>query len=208
MPTTNDQIRTILAKAETEIKSVIARELDAGNFSQVERIARIGDALSELARIGAGSTLPTASRNTGPANNTVTMPAKRNTKPSKPRRSSKKASKYPRFERDGSRLIKIGWSKKSREEYEHRATREVAQAFARALWDTTEPGKTFTMEQVLPVQDSSGDELPDYQSYLSLAWLRSEGAIEKMGRDGYVLIFQDMDTETFDTLWNQLPERP
>ena len=119
-----------------------------------------------------------------------------------------KAGKYPRFERDGGRLIKIGWSKKSREEYEHRASREVAQAFARALWNAMEPGKTFAMEEVLPVRDSAGDELPDYQSYLSLAWLRSEGAIEKLGRDGYVLRIQDMDTETFDTLWSHLPERP
>ena len=48
--------------------------------------------------------------------------------------------------------------------------------------------ETFTMEDVLPLFDAdSGREVPSYQAYLVLAWLRSAGVVVQHGRQGYSL---------------------
>ena len=41
------------------------------------------------------------------------------------------------------------------------------------------------MEDVLPLGYAGGKEIPSYQAYLALAWLRSVEAIRKDGREGY-----------------------
>ncbi len=202
----DEKIRSILHEAEASLKAVIAGELEAGRFSQVARIAGIGDALSELVGSVHPSHASVSNKIANRADATLPKPVQRKARPAKSRRASITAH-FPRFERDGERLVKVGWSKKRREEYEHRAPREVVETFARVLWVTARPGNTFTMETILPVHDSSGDELPSYQSYLSLAWLRSAGALEKRGRDGYDLVLPDMTSSTFAKLWNKLPQR-
>ena len=41
------------------------------------------------------------------------------------------------------------------------------------------------MEDVLPLHDEEHAEIPSYQVYLSLAWLREIRAVAQHGRDGY-----------------------
>jgi len=122
-------------------------------------------------------------------------------------RPSSGRAKYPRFERDGDKLVKVGWSKKKREQYEHRAPYEVVLACARHLASHALAGKVFAMENLLPVPDASGGEIPAYQAYLTLAWLRQAGAVEKKGRDGYVLRDESLAGDGFDKLWASLSAR-
>lgn len=93
---------------------------------------------------------------------------------------------YPRFRREGSYLVKVGWSKKTRQEYEHRATFEVVLAVAASLDEKTTAGRTASADEVAPsVADGRGDEVPSYQLYLAIAWLRSERLLNRIGRKGY-----------------------
>ncbi len=49
-------------------------------------------------------------------------------------------------------------------------------------------------------------EIPSYQVYLTLAWLRKEGLLERRGRSGYVVMDpQQLETTTAD-LWSTLPD--
>jgi hypothetical protein len=115
-------------------------------------------------------------------------------------------SAYPRFHRDGDRLVKTGWSKKNRESYEHRAPRGTVIAFVRHLVSRVGAGEVFGIEGLLPVPDVSNGEVPAYQVYLTLAWLRTVGAIEKKGRDGYRLVSDGLAEKRLDEYWSQLPE--
>lgn len=48
-------------------------------------------------------------------------------------------------------------------------------------------GTVVSMDGVLPLSADDGSEIPDYQSYLCLAWLRSIGVVDQQGKEGYVL---------------------
>ena len=79
--------------------------------------------------------------------------------------------------------------------------------FAEHLGGQTTSGKTFVMEDLLPVHDNAGEEIPSYQIYLALAWLRHTGAVEKKGRDGYVLRNSELSDGGFEEYWATLPMR-
>jgi len=99
--------------------------------------------------------------------------------------SSKLRQSYPRFRRDNEMLVKIGWSKSSRSEYEHKAPRAVINVLIDAISDVK--SKRFSTEAVFPLRTHDGAVIPDYQSYLCLAWLVDIRAIERDGRQGYRL---------------------
>lgn len=200
------EAKGILADAEKSIRDLMQRELEGRRYSELGELALMADGLARLAR-GVSKPEPTAgsltSVSSAPSHKTTANPLRQKTST---KRSSAKRD-YPRFEREDDKLIKVGWSKKSREEYEHRAPRSAALAFAEYLGTATVKGKTFVMEDLFPVYDATGEELPGYQVYLALAWLRQSGTVEKKGRDGYLRIFDPLDGSLFDILWDQTPER-
>ena len=57
------------------------------------------------------------------------------------------------------------------------------------------------VDDVLLVCDGAGDQLPSYQVYLALAWLRELGAVKKVGREGYVLQGNMIENGGLDELW-------
>lgn len=105
-------------------------------------------------------------------------------------------------------MVKIGWSKSEAKTYEHKAPRAVLQALLRALIRVGAAGKRFTVEGLLPLKDSaSNSEIPDYQTYLTLAWLRNVNLITQHGRQGYSLL-PDFDLEQESNRhWDQLDTR-
>ena len=64
------------------------------------------------------------------------------------------------------------------------------------------------MDDVLPLKDPvSGTEVPAYQSYLCLAWLRSVGIVTQHGRQGYSLAKKDDVAARTEECWRQLATR-
>jgi hypothetical protein len=114
--------------------------------------------------------------------------------------------RFPRFEREGDRLVKIGWSKKNKSTYEHRASQDAVFAVGRHLLSATPAGSTFTMEEISPVPDLSDAEIPSYQVYLTLAWLRHTGTIEKKGCDRYLVRHLASADRELEQLWGRLPQ--
>jgi hypothetical protein len=66
-------------------------------------------------------------------------------------------------------------------------------------------GKRFSMDDVMPLTDpADGSELPTYQIYVALAWLRSVGLIEQHGRQGYSVRKGVNLSTKVDEEWNSL----
>jgi hypothetical protein len=120
------------------------------------------------------------------------------------RRASRDAS-YPRFERQEERLVKIGWSKRDGAEYEHRAPRTAVDAVASTL--LSRHAGPFTMDEVLPLRDAEEVDVPSYQAYMVIAWLRQLHAVERIGNDGYVARHDELTAAAIEAAWRSLPVR-
>ena len=199
---TVQEAKAVLADAEKSLRDLMQRELRAQRYRDLAEVASLADALSGLARGGASP----AGAAAAPTGNLPTR-AESQKAAAKPKRKGKGKKADPRFERDGEKLVKVGWSKKAREEYEHRAPRSAALAFAIHLGKSVQAGKAFLVDDISPVHDSAGEEIPSYQVYLTLAWLRSSGAVEKKGRDGYYVPKPHTIADGFDDIWESLPVR-
>jgi hypothetical protein len=113
---------------------------------------------------------------------------------------------YPKFLRDGEELLKIGWSKREKKVYRHKAPKRVVLLVSEALQQEGLHQKRFVMDQILPIHDPESDsDVPGYQAYLSLAWLRKEKLIIQHGRQGYSLQRDTNLTDAVEERWKLLP---
>ena len=203
--------RNIISNAEEELRRLLGRAAESGDYDSIivltEWARRLRDVLESRAK--EPGCHPTAERVPSPGNgdgggiaSDLLPPEPRNgsTGPrgtpvrrkkraaGLKRRSSSRPSDYPKFLRDGENLVKIGWSKSEKAPYEHRAARRVLGYLVGALQRMGRDRRRFTMDDVLPLKDpEDGTEIPTYQVYLCLAWLRAEKLIVQHGRQGYTL---------------------
>lgn len=118
-----------------------------------------------------------------------------------------KKANYPRFQRDRDELVKIGWSKKEKAEYRHKAPKAVVLSVSEILQRRGVGGERFTFEELLPIRDRDTQaELPSYQAYLTLAWLRKENLIVQHGRQGYSLPPNINLMDALEERWKLLPK--
>jgi len=204
------------------LRDLISRALAEQRYGDVKQIADLADKLAQLLSgngihlsIAASPTRSTESSVPEVAaiadskqneSNGVPTPPKRR-KASAKTRLKKAKSEYPKFVRDVDRLVKIGWSKKNRQEYEHRVPRGAVLAFLRHLSGNVEEAKVFDIEGLLPVQNGAGEDIPGYQIYVVIAWLREAGLIEKKGRDGYFVRNKSVISGDLNELWESLQTR-
>jgi len=207
MDTEKDAI-AILHDAERSLRGLIHKRLTEQRYNDVASIARLADSLSQLLQPASESPSPQG-RGQGegdPPLPVVFRSAQRAT--SAPPRKSKttiKKKEYPKFVREGDRLVKIGWSKTNKTTYEHKAPYEAVTAVVRQLSARVTPGKTFTIEDVVPVPDiSNNGEVPVYQVYLTLAWLRSLGLVVRKAKDGYVAVRGALESDRMGREWDTI----
>lgn len=135
--------------------------------------------------------------------NTASRPRKTGALP----RSKTRKANYPKFFRDREELVKIGWSKKQRAEYRHKAPKAVVLLVAQALEQKGAGGERFTFEELLPFRDrDTGADVPSYQAYAVLAWLRKEELIVQHGRQGYSLAQNISVMGAVEERWKLLPK--
>lgn len=214
-----------LRSAEQQLRSIIAKAAEGGDYDHLSRIAEWakllsvtlnGQPVTEPERIQleaipmppSGNGVlprPATARDRSPA--TVARKAKAG-KRRKAGRSKTANADYPQFVREDESLVKIGWSKSKSKTYEHKAPRSVLRALVQALIRVGSGGERFTVDGLLPLKDTaSSSEIPDYQTYLTLAWLRSVDLITQHGRQGYSLLpGKDLERES-ERFWGQLNTR-
>jgi hypothetical protein len=191
------EITEILGEAEDRLKRRTLVALEENQFADVEVLAVYSGRLSEIIE---SSDVQTASPRRPKGNGGVAAPS-----PAKKKRTSTqvRAGRYPRFERLSDRLLKIGWSKQERSEYTHKAPKTAVLSVAATLRSTN--GDTYTMDELLPISSDAG-EVPSYQAYLVVAWLRSWGAVVSEGRGGYRAPADKITDEAIATHWAALDQ--
>lgn len=181
---TTQKAAEILKEAEEKLAGLAAKASSAREYETASAVLRLALDVKELAEQAQALTAgdrreppPPAGAGGSPA------PASAERAATAARRRRKGA--YPKFRREGDSIVKIGWSKAGKKEYQHKAPKHVLDVLVTKLATLGKSGRTFTMEQVLPLRDTDGNEVPPYQAYVWLAWLRSIGAVIQQGRKGY-----------------------
>jgi hypothetical protein len=104
-------------------------------------------------------------------------------------------------------LLKIGWSKSSASEYEHRVPKAAVDRVLATLAEAAARKDLVRVDERLKALEQSGGEpIPTYQVYVALAWLRKEGLIRQHGRKGYSLA-RPLSARDVEQRWNALEER-
>lgn len=203
----------ILHSAEMGLRSLIEIAINERRYADVARLAEIAQSLektiSQTNSDGAAHELVISSSPKENLLNSQFQEAIINSPDvNLPTKSAKRQSlmKFPKFETERDRLIKIGWSKKDKIPYEHRAAKDLVRAVSLHLAES--PNKyLFKMDDLLPIELDDGSEVPSYQAYLVLAWLRHIGLIDKQGKDGYQWVVESFDEQAFDKAWNSTTPR-
>ena len=125
-----------------------------------------------------------------------------------PIKSQPKKADYPKFLREGSNLVKLGWSPSEKSEYEHKSPKRIIPLLVAEISKTGSNGRRFSMDKVLPLVDpTDSSRVPDYQVYLCLAWLKTLGFLTQHGRQGYSLTTRAPIEPLIETHWAALSTR-
>jgi len=198
----------LLDECEQGLRKLVAESANEGDYVGVHRIAGLAKGIAALAKEGRAMIL-TDERSDSAAQTARaingTAPPFATTAGRKPRAV---ADAYPKFFRRGDELVKVGWSKKERKEYNHRAPRSAVDAVALALKQVGAKGKLFNGDALLPLKNlADSGVVPDYQAYVALAFLRFIGVVEQHGRRGGYTLGADKPIEsTITAAWPELAE--
>jgi hypothetical protein len=198
-----DRATGLLRRAEAELRKIVSDAATAGDYGSVVQVTAWARGVSEMLR-GVSSQGVTAGRES-----TANMPSRKGQRatPSNALAHPSPANGYPRFFRQGDRVVRVAWSKREKKEYEHKAPAAVVRALTVSIANKGADGRVFSMQELLPIRDSEGAEVPAYQAYAGLAFLRHVGLIEQHGRQGYST---DRPAELWskvDAVLKDLPER-
>jgi hypothetical protein len=211
MSTTGKAIR-IIRDAEISLRELLSKAAANGEYAAV---MQVGEWASDLARIISKATDSTGSKEAAVDPVIGSLPraalatkGKQRSRATGAGRSHSNSPRYPVFVKEGGNLVKIGWSKSEKAQYEHKAPRRVLTLVASALSKVAAGSRRITMEKVLPLTDrANGSDIPSYQAYLCLAWLRSVGLVTQHGRQGYSIPKGLILEAGVEERWQQLIER-
>ena len=215
-----EQALNLVRGLEKSLRKLVADAAAEGDYEAVLLLTSLAKGAAELsadAEDNPSTAGDMAGRASGRATRQTSAPAPRGgTKQAavpvrlKGRRKSKKKrkrrSEFPKFRRQGSILVKIGYSKRSGM-YTHRAPKEILQVATKAMAQAGDGGKLFTVDDIMAViEGNSGPEVLGYQVYLCLAWVKHEGLVEPKGRQGYRVPAGTSLPKAVEERWNILPE--
>lgn len=188
-----------LQKAETKLRDIVAKAAAEGDYEGVVQIASWAKAIRDLVET---KTTTRANGTDIVATNggvTAVVQAKNGRAPRK-----RQADDYPRFFRKGDELLRVAWSRRARSEYQHKTSEAVLKSVTDTLSRLGRKGRIFSTDEVLPLRDPQGAEVPAYQVYVCIALLKMTGLIEQHGRQGYSISTPDEFTDAVDAIWRKL----
>ncbi|WP_231749904.1 hypothetical protein [Tautonia plasticadhaerens] len=114
---------------------------------------------------------------------------------------------YPRFHREGEKLVKIDWSGKKRVEYRHACCLEDVVLLASRLCQRSRAGEPVKLSEITPLETDEGRPLPNHQVYAAVDWLKEIGLLEKHGRKGYMMPDVSDLEGRIAASWSRLPDQ-
>jgi hypothetical protein len=193
-----------LRDCEAVLRRLVAEAAAEGDYEAVIKITGWATSLRHLSAgqpLEVGRSHAQAQPSRSPARRTA-VPA-RSARP-RSRAASPPSSVYPRFIRRESELVKIGWSKRSHSEYEHRASRQMVNRTVELLIENAKDDELLRIEALLPAMGVH-ENMPIYQVYVVLAWLRAEDLVKQHGRQGYSLVDARALRTQIEDRWQALP---
>ena len=182
----------VLRHCESELRRLLTAAANVGDYDSVLKLTSWARQLASLAA--------SASDNTIAQKGSITVGTTSSTRPVK-------RMEYPRFGRRGGSLVKVGWSKREKKEYEHKALKRAVDVLISTLIRAGANGRIFKADDILPLADTDdGTEIPAYQVYLILAWLRNLGLIDQHGRQGYSITKPKELSGVVESAWQALSE--
>lgn len=185
------QAKKALDECESELKKLLESGARKGDYDAVEKLISLARHVRNLAE-----TIPINNSNVTPAD----MPAI-----SMHVRQDKKLPEYPRFIKRNNYLIKVGWSKSEKQEYEHKSPKNVLDMLVKILSERPVDGPLIQTSEIWPMHDSEDNtEIPKNQVYVALAWLKQLGLVQQHGRQGYQIPQAKKLSQTTKTAWESL----
>ena len=197
-----DRATGLLRRTEAELRRIVSDAATAGDYGSVVQVTAWARGLSEMLHGVSPQKL-----NAGRESTATTLSKKGQRAPRNALAHAPPANGYPRFFRQGDRVVRVAWSKREKKEYEHKAPAAVLRALTLSIANKGADGRVFSMEELLPIHDGEGAEVPAYQAYAGLALLRHVGLIEQHGRQGYSTDRPAELWSTVEGVLKNLPER-
>ncbi len=202
-----DFIKNVLRQTEDQLAVRLKEVVENRQYAAAAQLASVSEEVRAMVHSVESAAQPPDPREMRPSGDTESAaprlakaPVPTGPYPGRPERRA--SGRYPRFVRSEGRLVKVGWSKRDQAEYEHRASEASVRAVVAAVRELE--SREFSMEELMPVYGRSGVEVPSYQVYLIVAWLRKIGAVQRAGRGGYVTVPEGLSTAAMEQHWRTL----
>jgi hypothetical protein len=207
--------RDALRECESRLRALVAEAAAVGDYDAVLQLTEWARRVAALETVrppagGLGKACNHAGHEEGDdadhLSPSAPSPGKKSIRRRKKGRAPRQraAAVYPKFARVDDQLVKIGWSKKAKKEYLHKAPRRVVDALVARFVKLGAGREICSTDQVFPLRDEDSD-IPSYQAYLCLAWLRSIGLVQQHGRRGYSISKGTDARIVIRALWSELP---
>ena len=183
-----------LAEAEGRLREAAAKAAASGDYDALSLITRWAKTLQSLAAETNGAVSTTAFARTARASRS------RSTKGLK----GKGMVGLPVYSRDADMLVKTARSRKSKNEYEHRASADVVATVAECLSYWRPSRKLMTGEQLLEAFGKRKGGVVSYQVYAALGWFVQIGLVRRHGRSGYSVPHPNSIVGDVQKAWDSL----
>jgi hypothetical protein len=204
--TTTDPLQPAVAaliEAESRLRETAAKVAGAGDYDNLVVITRWAKVLQSLAAEAAGGATDQAVIGSSPSGQVAsrTAPHSRASRSD----SRKTIPGVPVYSRDSDMLVKTARSRKSRNDYEHRAPADVVFTVAECLSAWRPNKKLLTGDQLLDSYAKRKGSVISYQVYASLGWFAQMGLVKRHGRSGYSVPRPTTIVEEVQKAWTALP---
>jgi len=172
-----EQIIEILNKTENNLQQVIVEAAQARDYRSIDIARAAAVSIQNLRTQISNSACKVEQRSIKSASG-----VRRKTLSRKGNKSG-----YPKFRVMNDTLLRIGWSKKQRREYVHKAPKVVFDKTTKAMAALAQNGAgPFMAEQIIEqISSIESETIPSYQVYVVIGLLRKTNCIKQVGREGY-----------------------
>lgn len=195
--------RQTLQDAEVVLRGLLGEAASSSDYESLVEIATWARAVHELI-----NAVPREHKKASPSSRGFSSELAKAKKAGSTHHASARTKRddYPRFFRQDDQLVRIAWSKREKKEYRHKASYAALDALVTAMASKGAEGRVFSTDQLLPIHEPDGSEVPSYQSYVSISLLKQTGLIDQHGRQGYSIPRIEVFRDAVDAVWKKLPK--
>jgi len=199
----------IVQKAEKSVAELAQKALEQCDYATAASLMSLAGELRDIAtelNPVSHEVAECSSSESSSAATAGTLHTAHNSQRARAMRRSPRRGEFPKFLRDEEILYKLGWSKAEKSVYEHKAPKSVLLALVNKLKVVGANRRRFAMDNVLPLTTpTEGTELPTYQVYICLAWLRMTNILVQHGRQGYSISHPARFESDVEKCWQKIP---